>query len=154
MQLLTALLTTRLTRTTYFGLVVIVGCAVSLIELAVDYQVHWWRSADLFRLLANAPGWMVALELSGMAAIVVLIAARLRDMNFSPWWALLFPVVRVAAGAPALWGAVLALFGVGAWYALFCWPGTLGANRFGPDPREARATRRRALQLEQPGSAR
>ena len=101
--------------------------------------------------------------LNGMIGIVVLISSiavgmkRLHDRGKSGWYLLFFYVapgilMMAAIGTyltmedgtlvSALLGLVAFAIGVWAFVELGCLRGTVGSNRFGPDPREALARAR------------
>jgi uncharacterized membrane protein YhaH (DUF805 family) len=64
-------------------------------------------------------------------------------MGRSGWWVLTLPALTllslVAGSSTALGGALIPLVLIAVllayWLALLLWPGTIGPNRFGPDPR-------------------
>jgi uncharacterized membrane protein YhaH (DUF805 family) len=102
--------------------------------------------AAVFAYLAGSPiAWVpfaivyLALAISGIAITI----KRLHDRDKSGWWALLFlvaPSILSGVGAAfgqagsALAGLVSAGISIWALVELGCLRGTVGPNRFGPDP--------------------
>ncbi len=80
------------------------------------YYIALVIASTLLQLLfARAPGMLAIVILIGVVISVVLAAARFRDMDISPWFALLAIIPFVSFG-------------------LMFPKGTEGANRYGPQP--------------------
>lgn len=103
--------------------------------------------SQIVSLTAGKPSWPLALAFS--LPLMALLARRLHDFNRSGWFAIMVPVVAMLnawawwqfeAGIlpspelPFAYEAVRIVLVIGFW-AIVVWPGTKGANRFGPDPR-------------------
>lgn len=67
-------------------------------------------------LVGTTAAMLVAIVLY-FSAVLYAAAKRCRDMGIVPWWSVLF---------------VFTYFGL---FALLCFPGTKGANEYGPSPR-------------------
>ena len=80
-------------------------------------------------LIGGEPSAITGLRLASDAIMLWLAARRLRDADRPGWWALGLVLLPLVLGAP---GALLSLLGLAALFAL---PGTIGPNRYGPDPR-------------------
>jgi uncharacterized membrane protein YhaH (DUF805 family) len=124
--------------------VFLIGLALSLIE-GIAKAVGSAAIADTFGVLYG---------LFGLATIwpgIAVLVKRMHDRDKSGWLALLpavlLVVTLVAAVAAAVGGSVsgvvaiailfgIALLGVSIWFfvELGCMRGTIGANRYGPDP--------------------
>lgn len=77
------------------------------------------------------PWWRAALLTAYDVLLLTVAAARLHDLSLGGWWLLvLLGVAALAVAVPAVGLVMLVL-----WFALLLWPGTIGPNRFGPDPR-------------------
>jgi uncharacterized membrane protein YhaH (DUF805 family) len=135
----------RLTRTNYMLLLVAASAGVSALEF-------WLLSSSLRVVLPFSfpamPLAMPPLYLAARVAIdllvIALMVSRLHDMGRSGWWVLAWPLAGAAtwalaatahAGLAGPLGASLALAMLAGWLALLLWPGDIGPNRFGPDPR-------------------
>jgi uncharacterized membrane protein YhaH (DUF805 family) len=122
-------------------LVVLVNFAVGLVLQALAY-VTGMVGAVIFGLMG------IALIVSNVAITVT----RVHDHDWSGWWSLIFYVVPVilassigmtaAMGAASTAGQVVILIGFLIFLGIFIWAfvflgclrGTVGDNRFGPDP--------------------
>lgn len=99
-----------------------IGAAVACV-LAFEVPAHPFTAAGAMKLLAAAPVLLVPVALTiPLAAVAV---RRLHDINLSGWWLL-------SAGVPI---PVVDVLIVGAQVFCFAKPGTVGDNRYGPDPR-------------------
>jgi uncharacterized membrane protein YhaH (DUF805 family) len=106
---------------------------------------------DALSSYSTAPIWRIATEIAFDIALLVIAIGRLHDVERSAWWLsalVLIPLFAALVGAPAI--ALLALAG---WIALLFWPGTIGPNRYGPDPlgwgsREQFEAQKRGLEAE------
>ena len=95
------------------------------------------QSAHIFDPILSIPhGYVVAaLTLSAILVLLLYIVwiaisvRRLHDASFSGWWVLIAVVIALF---PTLGYLFVSLF-----FGL--WPGTKGANRYGPDPRDPNA---------------
>jgi uncharacterized membrane protein YhaH (DUF805 family) len=125
---------------------------------------YYWIAASLMnavlgfilQMLLSGAALAVAIDLVGLILLVpyfALFVRRLHDMNQSGWWAMILPLGALAAlpraiaqinrddAAPfAQHGFTLVdglmLLVLVAVLAMTVTPGTIGPNRFGPDPRE------------------
>lgn len=119
--------------------------------LASSFDIPIWSSSSGRSMAAG--------HVAGIAALIVLVLAgstlipllikRLHDCNLAGWWLIpvALPVVLNAAGwaagfngtseQPTLFGEILRLSIIATLglIPIALWPGTQGANRFGPDPR-------------------
>lgn len=88
---------------------------------------------DAIRSFHDVLVWRVVLEVLYNAVLTVAAIARLRDVSRSGWWllGLIMLPVAVAAGASPVVGLVV----LAGWLALLFMPGTIGPNRYWPDPR-------------------
>lgn len=114
-------------------LVGLVNCAILIVGAACAYASESAAAWVLFGLA------YVALALSGLAITI----KRLHDRDKSGWWSLLFLVApsvlsgvgaAFGQGAGALTGLVSAGISIWMFVELGCFRGTVGPNRFGPDP--------------------
>jgi len=114
-----------------------------------SYSVFWTLSCAVASYQLGAQGFAGVLNagphsaLLGAHALIVLVPVallvpfaavavrRLHDINVSGWW-------LISASVPV---PVLDLFILGAQVFCFARPGTVGANRYGPDPRVRAAVR-------------
>lgn len=88
-----------------------------------------------FRLsrFGSLPIWYHGLELFFDLALVAVAVARLHDIGKSGWWLAIIAAGALLAnvtGSGAISMLILAM-----WLALLVWPGTLGPNPFGADPK-------------------
>jgi uncharacterized membrane protein YhaH (DUF805 family) len=82
--------------------------------------------------------WIVFM-LFGLASLIPSIAVqvrRLHDLDKSGWWLLGMVVVAAVLNSIPRIGGVLYIVAYVAWLAYNAMPGTVGANRFGPDPKD------------------
>lgn len=79
-------------------------------------------TASALKALASAPVLLIPLAL--LVPLVAVAVRRLHDIDLSGWW-----LISAAAPVP-----VLDLLIVSAQVVCFTRPGTVGANRYGPDP--------------------
>lgn len=106
---------------------------------------------DALSNYASVPVWRTAAEIAFDIALLVIAIGRLHDVERSAWWLaalVMIPLFAALIDVPAI--AFLALVG---WVALLFWPGTIGPNRYGPDPlgwgsREQFDAQKRALEAE------
>ena len=83
------------------------------------------RATTIFLVIFGLPWIFVSYNLS---------AQRLRDFGVTGWLTLVWlPINLVSNEYPVLSGATSLMF----WIVLFFVPGTIGANRYGPDPLES-----------------
>ncbi|MCW3837209.1 DUF805 domain-containing protein [Sphingomonas canadensis] len=95
--------------------------------------------ADPRLLVRGAPWGVIGFDLAWLAAALAAIVLRLRDTGASGWWAALLPLAAAGAAPPGAAGTMLGLGAAAlaaiAWILLIGWPGTIGPNRNGADPR-------------------
>jgi uncharacterized membrane protein YhaH (DUF805 family) len=136
--------TGRINRAKYW-LGILIYIIIALVMASLGYAADQTAAFQLLSIIVN-----IGLFISGLA----LGAKRLHDRDKSGWWLLLFYIVPSALFGI---GAVMFLYGIGAEAAggvitgtiayvlglavlvwaiieLGCLRGTLGPNRFGPDP--------------------
>lgn len=113
----------------------------SVVGLNISYvALQFWLAGGLelmlevgFRTrvtsLSVLPIELTLLRLGFDAVLLWCVVRRLRDVGVPGWTALL------ALGLPLLLGSLGALATMVGLVALFFIPGTIGPNRFGPDPR-------------------
>jgi uncharacterized membrane protein YhaH (DUF805 family) len=94
--------------------------------------------ANPYPLLHAAP-WRIAVEAVYTLALLQIAVARFHDCDRRGWWVLSFVAFALSAPWAGYWhpwiGTALGYFALPGWAALLAWPGTIGPNRFGPDPR-------------------
>ncbi|HEY1146511.1 DUF805 domain-containing protein [Allosphingosinicella humi] len=88
-----------------------------------------------FRLsrFGNLPIWYYGLELLFDLALIAVAVARLHDIGKSGWW--LAVIVAGALLASVTGSGAIGLLVFAVWLGLLLWPGTLGPNAFGADPK-------------------
>ena len=80
-------------------------------------------------LIGSEPATITLARAVSDALLLWFAIRRVRDTNHPGWWALALPALPLVLGFV---GALVSLAGI---IALFVMPGTVGPNRFGPDPR-------------------
>ena len=119
--------------------------------LAASFGIPIWTSSAGRSMAAGHVAGIAALIVLALAgsALLPLLIKRLHDSNLTGWWLIpvATPVVLNAAGwalglngtseQPTMIGellklSIIATLGL---IPIALWPGTAGANRFGPDPR-------------------
>ena len=99
------------------------------LRLTLDLGFQWRALRDI----ANAPLWRIAAEVVYDLVLIYLAVGRLHDISRSGWWLAALaalPFAGLAIGLPEI-GAVTII----GWLALVFWPGTIGPNAYGGDPR-------------------
>ncbi len=130
------LLQWRSTRTRFLLVLIAANLAFAALIHAFAPALAWPAPLAIPHAIEAMPRWLLALKGLHALVLLVLIVGRLHDLDRRGWWALLF--LALAAGGGWLGGVAGALCGtavVVGWLALLLWPGTIGPNRFGPDPR-------------------
>lgn len=94
----------------------------------IDLMLQFGFRSDPWTLPMQPPS-LIALRAAFDAALLWCIARRLRDAGLSGWIALAALALPLALGGV---GALVTMIGM---IVLFFVPGTIGPNRFGPDPR-------------------
>lgn len=109
------------------------GRFILSLQIALRSSVGMWTSGDL--------------ALAGMAAVADVLfvwfaSRRLRDIGLPGWYALALPL------CPLLLGFAGSLASLAVLIALVVWPGTIGPNAYGPDPRGWKSQEQFAQQQE------
>lgn len=94
----------------------------------IELMLQFGFRSDLWSFSALPPS-LIALRAAFDGALLWCVSRRLRDAGWSGWISL------AAFGVPLVLGGIGALITMIGLIALFFIPGTLGPNRFGPDPR-------------------
>jgi uncharacterized membrane protein YhaH (DUF805 family) len=110
---------------------------------------------DPYKLIHAAP-WRIAIEAVYDLLLMMVAVARLHDFDRRGWWALGFIALAAAASgtalAPVPWASFASLaigyLALPTWLVLLAWPGGIGPNRFGPDPRGWQSTEQYAEQAK------
>jgi uncharacterized membrane protein YhaH (DUF805 family) len=98
----------------------------------LDLSILFGFRFEAIALPAAYPLWYVALEAIFDLALLVVVIARLHDIEKPGWW--LLGLVALDAAAGLLGMAALSLVALLLWIALIFWPGTFGPNRYGKHP--------------------
>lgn len=101
----------------------IVFWVVTCVLCVVAFEPGPVSSRRALQMLLNAPILLIPLVL--LVPLAAVAVRRLHDINVSGWWLL-------SAGVPI---PVVDVLVVGAQVYCFARPGTVGENRYGPDPR-------------------
>jgi uncharacterized membrane protein YhaH (DUF805 family) len=101
------------------------SCTVATLQLQASGPVA--LKTPSLATLFGSHAWWVLLPIALLVPFAAVAVRRLHDINVSGWWLL-------SATVPV---PVVDLFIVGAQVFCFARPGTVGDNRYGPDPRQA-----------------
>ncbi len=102
------------------GLYLLTGGLSLLLNLG--FKTQW-------RLIGVEPVAITALRVVADALLAWFVVRRVRDTDHQGWWGLGLIVFPLLLGSIGVWISLLGIV------ALLFVPGTIGPNRFGPDPR-------------------
>ena len=109
------------------------SCSITSYQLQVHNSVA--LASGNYAALLGANSLVLLVPIALLVPFAAVAVRRLHDINISGWW-------LISATVPV---PVLDLVVVGAQVVCFARPGTVGENRYGPDPRQMHRVRSRAL---------
>jgi uncharacterized membrane protein YhaH (DUF805 family) len=128
----------RMTRTKFALFLIGGNVALAALGYSVSTRLAWSGPFTIPRSFDTLPWWLLGLHILYTLLLILFAVARLHDIGRPGWWLLVFPALTIVASIPILpgpLGIALAVAALAAWLALILYPGTIGPNRFGADPR-------------------
>lgn len=128
----------RISRTNLLTFVVVANLGITALDFFVLHSLgglflNFGVRLDALVAFRTAPLWRIGIEAAYDVVLIILAVARLHDFGKPGWWLAILAALPLA-GAVGL-GTAPAMIALIGWLAMFFWPGDVGPNAFGPDPR-------------------